>query len=162
MPRVLATVSLTVLGACFGLNLVAQTDFCQGWVAGFKQGWCYGQGYGCAASYAPPCPPTDYNGSTYTDGYNRGFTQGQSARATPVTTSPSGVATYQTPSGPVPVATYRMPAPAYPRYQWQPPDPAVVEARRQARLANAERRRLVRVARKEQRLLEKSRRPKGR
>lgn len=144
---ILTTLALSMYGCCYG-----QSDFCQGWNNGYRQGWCYGQGHGCTASYAPPCPPTDYNGSDYTTGYNRGFTQGQMNRATPVSTSPSGVATYQTPSGAVPVATYRAPAANYPRYQWQPPDPAVVEARRRARLAKAEERRIKRETRKAERM----------
>lgn len=55
-------------------------DFCRGWEAGYKQGWCYGFGSGCIEPIVPICPIPGINEFGYTVGYNNGFLSGQAAR----------------------------------------------------------------------------------
>jgi hypothetical protein len=58
----------------------SNVDFCSGWNAGYKEGWCYGQGYGCPTPAMPPCPVMRLGESTYLDGYNRGLITGREAK----------------------------------------------------------------------------------
>jgi hypothetical protein len=48
---------------------------------GYQKGYCYSQGYGCISPIPPitPLPNVYENSNSYTDGYNRGFTDGQNA-----------------------------------------------------------------------------------
>ena len=53
-------------------------EFCNGWNDGFKEGYCYGKGYGCISPIPPICPIPRAGENTYRDGYNRGFLRGRS------------------------------------------------------------------------------------
>ncbi len=69
----------------FGFNIsivcYSQTNFSKGYNIGFPKGYCYSQGYGCIPPLSPisPIPNLYENGNSYTDGYNRGFSDGQKA-----------------------------------------------------------------------------------
>mgnify|MGYP003631438652 CR=1 FL=1 len=58
-------------------HLSSITQYCDGWKEGYKEGWCYGI-YACATPMIPMCPMVRMNesASSYKDGYNRGFKQG--------------------------------------------------------------------------------------
>jgi len=56
------------------------SDFCKGYQAGYKRGWCSGQSYGCIPPIPPICPIPNIGESTYQDGYDRGFGDGKEAR----------------------------------------------------------------------------------
>ena len=55
----------------------AQDGFCSGWEKGYNKGYCYNKNYGCYPTI-PICPIPNIGRDTYTDGYNRGFVEGQS------------------------------------------------------------------------------------
>ena len=47
-------------------------QFCDGFEAGYKAGWCY-EIFGCIEPITPLCPMPEINETSYKDGYNRGF-----------------------------------------------------------------------------------------
>lgn len=55
------------------------SEYCDGWEAGWKDGYCYDSNIGCIPLIAPICPLPYVNKTSYKDGYNRGFLAGQSA-----------------------------------------------------------------------------------
>ncbi len=55
------------------------SGFCDGWEAGYKAGYCYGQ-FACLPPLVPLCPLERLGESTYMDGYNRGFLAGLNDR----------------------------------------------------------------------------------
>lgn len=54
----------------------SQSEFCQGWNAGYPEGYCY-QVQGCVAPPAPVCPLPEPGFEKYKDGYNAGFVRGR-------------------------------------------------------------------------------------
>lgn len=64
---------LTILST---LTIQSQTNYCNGWENGFKEGYCYSD-YGCVAPVAPVCPVARVGENSYMDGYNRGFVIGK-------------------------------------------------------------------------------------
>lgn len=57
----------------------SQTEFCNGWKEGFKEGYCYGT-YGCTAPVTPPCPVPNIGNDNYKGGYNQGFVAGKNKK----------------------------------------------------------------------------------
>ncbi len=53
-----------------------QQQYEEGWDAGYKAGWCYGQGEGCIEPIVPICPIPRTGESGFKAGYNRGFLNG--------------------------------------------------------------------------------------
>jgi hypothetical protein len=53
-----------------------EPTYADGWNQGYKDGWCYGRGYGCYPAYPPYPPYPRYGEDSYKGGYNRGFLQG--------------------------------------------------------------------------------------
>jgi hypothetical protein len=66
----------------FAINIFAQSSFTNGFKKGYKKGFCQDQGVGCIDPIPPiaPNPKIGENSDSYTDGYNRGFQMGLSAR----------------------------------------------------------------------------------
>lgn len=56
-----------------------ESDFCDGWEAGYKAGYCY-QIPHCLEPLPPLCPLPKINEDSYQDGYNRGFLKGKRDR----------------------------------------------------------------------------------
>ena len=56
------------------------SSYCEGWEDGYKEGWCYGQGYGCLEPLVPLCPLARLGEDGYKDGYHRGFLKGKKDR----------------------------------------------------------------------------------
>lgn len=54
---------------------IQTSDYSEGWNQGYKDGWCYGKGYGCYPAYPPYPPYPRYGEDSYKDGYNRAFLQ---------------------------------------------------------------------------------------
>lgn len=63
-------------------TLFAQTNYTNGFNTGYKKGYCQDQGVGCIEPIPPisPIPKIGESSDSYTDGYNRGFQMGLSAR----------------------------------------------------------------------------------
>src|SRR5690554_5592908 len=62
----------------------SQSKFSNGFINGYKEGYCHNQGIGCLSPNPPIAPIPNVNESinSYQDGYNRGFEQGLSAQKT--------------------------------------------------------------------------------
>jgi len=60
----------------------AQTNYTNGFNAGYKKGFCQDQGIGCIEPIPPisPVPKIGESSDSYNDGYNRGFQTGLNAR----------------------------------------------------------------------------------
>lgn len=56
-----------------------QDQFCDGYEAGYKAGWCYGK-YSCLEPLTPLCPLARLGEDSFEGGYNRGFLDGLNAR----------------------------------------------------------------------------------
>ena len=69
-----------VVFAAAAFAAVAGDEFCDGYEDGYEEGWCYGQ-YSCLAPLSPLCPLAKLGEEGYRDGYNRGFIEGQRAKA---------------------------------------------------------------------------------
>lgn len=54
--------------------------YSQGWEQGYKEGWCYGKGYGCIDPIVPIPPIPRIGEDSFKGGYNRGFLQGLNDR----------------------------------------------------------------------------------
>ncbi|HFG0578739.1 TPA: hypothetical protein ACGFUY_002602 [Flavobacterium psychrophilum] len=65
----------------FPCLIFSQNDFSNGYKEGYKSGYCYEQGYGCIPPIPPIAPIPRVGESTYTDGYNRGFSDGKNKRS---------------------------------------------------------------------------------
>lgn len=111
----------------------SQSDFCEGWNVGFKQGWCYGTAFGCMAPMVPMCPMPNYGETSYADGYNRGFLAGRDSRQPQVqegyhdsdriiSTDAVGGELVIPSSSPA----FITPAPSPSQYSYQYEDPAVI------------------------------------
>lgn len=60
----------------FAFNKInAQGNFRDGYIEGFKEGFCYQESF-CNAPYPPMIPMAKIGEATYRDGYNRGFIDG--------------------------------------------------------------------------------------
>lgn len=55
-------------------------DFCEGFELGYKEGYCYGQGYGCLEPLTPLCPLPRLGEDSFKGGYQRGFLVGLRTR----------------------------------------------------------------------------------
>ena len=67
---------IVLLFMWFVLFSGSQSRFCQGWNAGYPEGYCY-QVYGCVAPPTPVCPVPQPGFDQYKDGYNAGFVRGR-------------------------------------------------------------------------------------
>lgn len=73
---------LSVLFFLISNIVISQTKFNEGFDTGYKKGYCQDQGVGCIPPIPPiaPIPKIGESSESYTDGYNRGFEMGLSAR----------------------------------------------------------------------------------
>lgn len=73
---------LTIVLSWVVLSVTAQTNYSRGFEKGYPVGYCYGQGYSCVPPVTPvtPIPLIGETYDSYTDGYNRGFAEGQKDR----------------------------------------------------------------------------------
>ena len=71
--NLLATWAIGMLAPMF---IYGQASYCDGWKAGFKDGYCYNSP-GCVAAVAPPCPVPNPGERSYKDGYARGVLKGR-------------------------------------------------------------------------------------
>jgi len=131
--------ALAILAMSFASFGFSQTDeFCGGWTEGYKQGWCYGQGYGCMDPMVPMCPMRNMGETTYQHGYNRGFSTAQAARSRSMQQQqqarPGQVQSVEVDGYRTPVATQTYPVRQANYPVWQPVDPAIKAARRQERM----------------------------
>lgn len=73
-----------ILLMCFNGKVLAQSNFDNGFKAGFKNGYCYSnQTSGTCYPPLPPSPPLpqiNESSDSYKDGYNRGFLYGTAQR----------------------------------------------------------------------------------
>lgn len=67
----------------------SQTNFSDGFKAGYKKGYCQDKGVGCIEPIAPipPIPQIGEDSNSYQDGYNRGFKIGMSSSTNNETTN---------------------------------------------------------------------------
>lgn len=75
--------SILILITLLSITVVtAQSNFNRGYDVGYGKGYCYDQGIGCLKPITPipPIPKIGENINSYTDGYNRGFTDGLEKR----------------------------------------------------------------------------------
>lgn len=87
-----------ILIIIFPCLIFSQNEFNNGYKEGYKSGYCYEQGNGCIPPI-PPVPPIPRVGeSTYTDGYNRGFSDGKNNRSSKSTDSNSSTQSSRVPS----------------------------------------------------------------
>lgn len=64
-----------------GLGSPQPVDYCTGFQAGYKKGWCYSEQVGfCPSPPKPPCPPPEPGKSSLEDGYVRGLYAGREAK----------------------------------------------------------------------------------
>ncbi len=70
---------ITFLLVVSSLNIFSQNNYTIGFNNGYKEGYCYGNSYGCIAPIPPICPIPKIGESydNYSQGYNRGFVIGQ-------------------------------------------------------------------------------------
>ena len=54
-----------------------KSNYCEGWFAGYPQGYCYDEPYNCIPPPTPICPIPDIGRNTYEDGYQDGFMKGK-------------------------------------------------------------------------------------
>lgn len=73
------TLVLLILAVTLFTALVFASDFCDGYQAGYKEGYCY-QKFACIPPIPPLCPIPRIGEDTYQDGYNRSFIAGLNAR----------------------------------------------------------------------------------
>jgi len=55
-----------------------QSDYCNGWEAGYISGYKYNQTYAEGEPIIPICPIPEIDKDTYQDGFNIGFLSGKS------------------------------------------------------------------------------------
>jgi hypothetical protein len=68
-----------VLAVVLAADIVMADAFCDGWEAGYTEGYCYARGtYSCMGPIVPICPIPYLGRDGYNDGYNRGFLAGLS------------------------------------------------------------------------------------
>jgi hypothetical protein len=70
--RIFAVVFLLIAAGGYSNS---ELTFCNGWVVGYKAGYCYEE-FACIPPSAPLCPAPRLGEYGYMDGYNRGFVQG--------------------------------------------------------------------------------------
>ena len=73
MKTVIILISLTSVLFAFG------SQFCNGFKAGYKEGYCY-QKYACMAPLTPLCPLPQLGRNNWKGGYNQGFLEGLANR----------------------------------------------------------------------------------
>ncbi|RMZ60382.1 hypothetical protein D1632_05445 [Chryseobacterium nematophagum] len=68
--------------ACISIVVKAQSNFNEGFVIGYGNGFCHDRGVGCIKPLSPlaPIPAIGESINSYQDGYNRGFQQGLNAQ----------------------------------------------------------------------------------
>tara|TARA_B100001093_G_scaffold23453_1_gene20804 strand:+ start:132 stop:392 length:261 start_codon:yes stop_codon:yes gene_type:complete len=59
------------------LDTIIQTEFCEGWEAGYCEGWEYIKGQYSRCPRKPRCPRPKLYQNEYNDGYNRAFELGK-------------------------------------------------------------------------------------
>jgi hypothetical protein len=57
-------------------KITPASDYCSGWKAGYIRGYCYNN-YGCIPPIVPICPIPFLGQTSYSDGYDRGFSAGR-------------------------------------------------------------------------------------
>ena len=75
-------ITIVILGflAAIGVSSSAYaSDFCDGYKAGYQQGYCY-QEFACLKPLAPLCPLPGLGENDFQGGYNRGFLEGLAAK----------------------------------------------------------------------------------
>jgi hypothetical protein len=77
MKTILLILALTLTSFVSVNNF--ETEYCKGYKNGYTAGYCYGKGDNCVKPVTPICPTPQLNekSSSYSDGYNRGFTDGR-------------------------------------------------------------------------------------
>ena len=76
----IAAIAIMCFAAATGRQSTrATTDYCDGWEAGYCEGWRYEKGVNAVCPIAPVCPIPELGRDKYQDGYNKGFTKGQKA-----------------------------------------------------------------------------------
>ena len=63
----------------FSVISYSQIDYNNGYSKGFAEGYCF-EDYGCISPIAPVAPVSSPGFDSYQDGYNRGFSDGRSAK----------------------------------------------------------------------------------
>ena len=66
-----------ILAVLMLITLALATPFCDGFKAGYKDGYCYGKAF-CTQPLSPLCPLPRMGENSYMGGYNRGFLVGLS------------------------------------------------------------------------------------
>jgi hypothetical protein len=74
----IATIAISNTNYNFNTITFVETnsDYCQGWKAGYKAGYCYEKVY-CLEPLTPLCPLPQIGRNSYEDGYNDGFVKGR-------------------------------------------------------------------------------------
>jgi len=77
MKNILLFLLLSISTYVFG-----QSNYSNGFSDGYKKGFCQSKGINCISPIPPiaPIPTTNENGTSYQDGYNRGFEMGLNAQ----------------------------------------------------------------------------------
>lgn len=86
---------IIILSSIFSSSY-SQSEFARGYNVGYKQGYCYQKGVGCISAIPPIAPMPNLNESSfsYSDGYNRGFLDGNNNSKQSPASSPYGRKSY--------------------------------------------------------------------
>jgi hypothetical protein len=70
------TIILILLAITISTTTV-DSDFCEGFEKGYKNGYCFKEALPCLSPLPPLCPLPELNQDSYQDGYNVGFVRGR-------------------------------------------------------------------------------------